>query len=71
MNSPPGKSARIYVAGHRGMVGSAILRRLAQEDVQLVTVGRRGEAVKKFMRYVGTPGFAVAIMSWLPMWKLM
>ena len=35
----------------------------------LVTAGRRGEAVKKFMRYVGTPSFAVAIMSWLPMWR--
>lgn len=34
-----GKS--VYVAGHRGMVGSAIARRLAREDVQLVTVDRR------------------------------
>lgn len=30
-----GKS--VYVAGHRGMVGSALLRRLEREDVQLVT----------------------------------
>ncbi|MDA9400881.1 GDP-L-fucose synthase [Bradyrhizobium sp. CCBAU 45389] len=35
------KGKSVYVAGHRGMVGSAILRRLAQEDVQLVTVERR------------------------------
>ena len=34
-----GKS--VYVAGHRGMVGSAIARRLAAEDVRLVTVDRR------------------------------
>src|SRR4051794_12558187 len=34
-----GKS--VYVAGHRGMVGSAIMRRLAREDVRLVTVDRR------------------------------
>ncbi|MBC9880937.1 GDP-L-fucose synthase [Bradyrhizobium sp. INPA01-394B] len=34
-----GKS--VYVAGHRGMVGSALLRRLAREDVNLVTVDRR------------------------------
>ncbi|MET4331642.1 GDP-L-fucose synthase [Bradyrhizobium sp. i1.15.2] len=34
-----GKS--VYVAGHRGMVGSAIVRRLAREDVNLVTVERR------------------------------
>lgn len=34
-----GKS--VYVAGHRGMVGSAIVRRLVQENVNLVTVDRR------------------------------
>ena len=26
------KAAKIYVAGHRGMVGSAIIRRLQKED---------------------------------------
>ncbi|WOJ88690.1 GDP-L-fucose synthase [Methylocapsa polymorpha] len=31
---------RIWVAGHRGMVGSAILRRLAREDADVLTVGR-------------------------------
>jgi GDP-L-fucose synthase len=31
---------RVYVAGHRGMVGSALSRRLAREDVQLVTAER-------------------------------
>ncbi|MGY3661734.1 GDP-L-fucose synthase [Bradyrhizobium sp. USDA 376] len=34
------KGKSVYVAGHRGMVGSAIARRLATEDVRLVTVGR-------------------------------
>jgi GDP-L-fucose synthase len=34
-----GKS--VYVAGHRGMVGAALLRRLAREDVKLVTADRR------------------------------
>ena len=34
-----GKS--VYVAGHRGMVGSALMLRLASEDVKLVTVDRR------------------------------
>ncbi|MGY3549404.1 GDP-L-fucose synthase [Bradyrhizobium sp. USDA 4463] len=34
-----GKS--VYVAGHRGMVGSAIVRRLARENVNVVTVDRR------------------------------
>ena len=31
---------RIFVAGHRGMVGSAILRRLANENCEILTVGR-------------------------------
>ncbi|MET4214257.1 GDP-L-fucose synthase [Bradyrhizobium sp. LA2.1] len=34
-----GKS--VYVAGHRGMVGAALVRRLAREEVNLVTVDRR------------------------------
>ncbi|MCE6994302.1 alpha/beta hydrolase [Saccharothrix sp. S26] len=34
-----------------------------------VAEGRRGEAIKLFMRYVGTPGFFVAVMPLLPMWK--
>ncbi len=32
--------ARIWVAGHGGMVGSAIVRRLASEDCEVVTAGR-------------------------------
>lgn len=35
----------------------------------LVASNRRGDAVKKFMRYVGTPAIAVFVMSLLPMWK--
>ena len=31
---------RVWVAGHRGMVGSAILRRLGAEDCEILTVGR-------------------------------
>jgi GDP-L-fucose synthase len=30
----------VFVAGHRGMVGSALVRRLAGENVELLTVGR-------------------------------
>src|ERR1700749_4683048 len=30
----------IFVAGHRGMVGTAITRRLASEDVEILTAGR-------------------------------
>nr|WP_038945973.1 GDP-L-fucose synthase [Bradyrhizobium japonicum] len=35
------KGKSVYVAGHRGMVGAALVRRLAREDVRLVTVDRR------------------------------
>jgi len=31
---------RVWVAGHRGMVGSALVRRLAGEDCEILTVGR-------------------------------
>jgi GDP-L-fucose synthase len=31
---------RVWVAGHRGMVGAAMTRRLAREDVELLTIGR-------------------------------
>ena len=34
------KGRTVYVAGHRGMVGSALVRRLAREDVELLTTGR-------------------------------
>jgi GDP-L-fucose synthase len=34
------KGKRVFVAGHRGMVGSALVRRLAQENVELLTAGR-------------------------------
>ncbi len=32
------KGKRVFVAGHRGMVGSALVRRLASENVELLTV---------------------------------
>jgi GDP-L-fucose synthase len=35
------KGRTVFVAGHRGMVGSALVRRLASEDVELLTIGRR------------------------------
>ena len=34
------KGKTVFVAGHRGMVGGALLRRLASENVRLMTVGR-------------------------------
>lgn len=50
-----GIKPKIWVAGHRGMVGSAMLRRLASEDVDVLTVDRRDvdlreqEAVRQFV----------------------
>ena len=34
------KGKRVWVAGHRGMVGSAIARRLDAEQCEIITVGR-------------------------------
>jgi len=36
----PLNGRRVWVAGHRGMVGSAIVRRLAREDCEILTAGR-------------------------------
>jgi len=35
------KGKRVFVAGHRGMVGAALARRLAREDCEVVTLERR------------------------------
>jgi GDP-L-fucose synthase len=46
---------RVWVAGHRGMAGSAIVRRLAAEDCEVLTAGRkeldlrRQERVEKWL----------------------
>ena len=50
------KGKRVWVAGHRGMVGSALLRRLAQVDCTVLTVARedldltRQSEVEKWMK---------------------
>jgi GDP-L-fucose synthase len=36
----PLSARRVFVAGHRGMVGSVLIRRLAQEEYRILTVGR-------------------------------
>jgi GDP-L-fucose synthase len=47
---------RVWVAGHRGMVGSALLRRLERENCEILTVSRhecdlvRQEQVERWMR---------------------
>ena len=38
---------RVWVAGHRGMVGSALVRRLAREDCEVITVGRESVDLKR------------------------
>lgn len=42
---------------------------LGEEIQALVDAGRRGEAVKTFMRVVGVPAPFIALMPLLPMWK--
>lgn len=42
---------------------------LARRTQELVDTGRRADAVKLFMRTVGVPTFAVAMMRVLPVWK--
>ena len=39
------KGKTVFVAGHRGMVGSALVRRLAQEDVELLTADPRAKSI--------------------------
>jgi len=47
---------RVFVAGHNGMVGRALLRRLESENCEVLTVGsadldlRRGEKTRKWMK---------------------
>jgi pimeloyl-ACP methyl ester carboxylesterase len=40
----------------------------AQIDA-LVAEGRRGDAVKVFLKTVGVPAFVIAVMRWLPIWS--
>ncbi len=40
VSSQPDRTEKIFVAGHRGMVGSAVCRRLSEENVQVVTASR-------------------------------
>ena len=48
---------RVFVSGHRGMVGSACLRRLAREGCEILTAGRdrldliRQAAVEEYMQH--------------------
>ncbi|GLZ30043.1 alpha/beta hydrolase [Lentzea sp. NBRC 105346] len=35
----------------------------------MIAAGRRGDAVQTFMKTVGAPGFAIAVMKLTPVWK--
>jgi GDP-L-fucose synthase len=60
------RQKRVWVAGHRGMVGSAIARRLAREDCEVLTVDRqvldltRQDAVERWMTEVRPQAVFVA-----------
>jgi len=41
MNAFSLKNRRVFVAGHKGMVGGAIVRRLASENCEILTAGRQ------------------------------
>ena len=52
------KDSRIFVAGHRGLVGSAIVRRLKEEGYTIITGTGEADlmdqvAVEKFFKYQG------------------
>ena len=64
------KGKRVYVAGHRGMVGSAIVRRLESENCEVVTTDRRVDlrnqaAVSEAMNYM-RPDAVVTIRAFWP-----
>lgn len=50
------KGKKVWIAGHRGMAGSAVVRRLAQEECEILTVDRaqvdlrRQDAVERWMQ---------------------
>ncbi len=47
---------RVWVAGHRGMVGSAIVRRLASEGCEVIVASRDERRLDRSGRW-STPGF--------------
>ena len=63
---------RIWVAGHRGMVGAAVVRRLAGENCEVITAGRdtvdlkRQAEVEAFMADAKPDAVVMAAMRTLP-----
>jgi len=60
------RNKRVWVAGHRGLVGSALVRRLESEDCEIVTAPReavdlrRPDQLEKWMRDVRPQGVFLA-----------
>jgi GDP-L-fucose synthase len=58
------RGKRVWVAGHKGMVGAALVRRLEREDASIITAGRdvvdltRQEQVERFMA-LENPGVVI------------
>jgi GDP-L-fucose synthase len=43
----PLRGKRVFVAGHKGMVGSALVRRLEREDCEIITASRPGVDLRR------------------------
>ena len=60
------RGKRVYVSGHAGMVGAAIVRRLERERCEIITATRReldlrhSEAVERFMAHAKPDAVFVA-----------
>lgn len=66
-----GKESKIYVAGHKGMVGSAIVRELKRQGyMNIITVTHeeldltRQEAVERFSRRKNRSMFFLQRQKW-------
>jgi GDP-L-fucose synthase len=57
---------RIYIAGHRGLVGQAVVRRLSETDADIITASRSEvdlrdqDATKAFLKHVSPDAIVVA-----------
>ena len=41
------KNSKIYLAGHKGLVGSAILRRLKKKDFEILFIDQKKKLILK------------------------
>ena len=71
MNEVMGSNARIYVAGHRGLVGSAITRRLQADGATHLILRTHAEPVRQAIaaRLGRAPLDEVEVFAELRRWK--